>query len=47
LPSAVRAGERAELVLLAGDVHTRRRAAPWAAATFEQCVVACGGNHVI
>ena len=45
LPEAVRSGELAELVLLAGDVHTKRRAVPWAAETFSQRVALVGGNH--
>lgn len=42
---AVRAGELAELVLLAGDIDTRRRGPDWAAAIFTQRVAMIGGNH--
>jgi Icc-related predicted phosphoesterase len=41
----VRAGELAELVLLAGDIDVKRRAPDWAAATFGQRVAIIGGNH--
>ncbi len=41
----VRAGELAELVLLAGDIDIKRRAPDWAAATFGQRVAIIGGNH--
>lgn len=38
-------GTLADLVLLAGDIHTKRRAVSWAAHTFMQPVVMIGGNH--
>jgi len=41
----VRSGERADLVLLAGDIHTRRRGPLWAAETFLQPVAMILGNH--
>jgi Icc-related predicted phosphoesterase len=44
-PSAVRDGRLADLVLLAGDIHTRRRAPLWAAATFNAPVAMILGNH--
>lgn len=43
--AAVRSGALADLVLLAGDIHTKRRGPPWAAATFSQPVAMIGGNH--
>lgn len=43
--SAVRSGTLADLVLLAGDIHTKRRGPAWAAATFSQPVAMIGGNH--
>lgn len=45
LPERVRAGQLAELVLLAGDIDVKRRGPAWAAATFSQPVVMIGGNH--
>lgn len=42
---AVRSGALADLVLLAGDIHTKRRAPAWAASTFAQPVAMIGGNH--
>ncbi|TXH36971.1 MAG: hypothetical protein E6Q98_08655 [Rhodospirillaceae bacterium] len=45
LPESVRSGQLAELVLLAGDIHTKRRAPNWAAQTFTQPVALVGGNH--
>ena len=41
----VRSGELADLVLLAGDIHGKRRAVEWAAATFSQLTAMIGGNH--
>jgi hypothetical protein len=41
----VRAGQLAELVLLAGDIDVKRRGPDWAAATFMQRVAMIGGNH--
>jgi Icc-related predicted phosphoesterase len=45
LTLAVRAGQLAELVLLAGDIDIKRRGPDWAAATFTQRVAIIGGNH--
>ena len=45
LPSEVRSGGLADLVLLAGDIHTRRRGPLWAADTFDQPVAMILGNH--
>lgn len=45
LPPAVRGGALAELVLLAGDIHTGRRGIRWAARTFAQPVAMILGNH--
>jgi Icc-related predicted phosphoesterase len=44
-PAAVRDGALADLVLLAGDIDVKRRAVPWAAATFKQPTALIGGNH--
>jgi predicted phosphodiesterase len=44
-PPDVRAGRLADLVLLAGDIHTRRRGALWAAETFAAPVAMIFGNH--
>lgn len=44
-PPAVRAGQLADLVLLAGDIHTKRRAPLWAAETFAGPVAMILGNH--
>jgi hypothetical protein len=41
----VRDGALADLVLLAGDIDVKRRAVPWAAATFKQPVALVAGNH--
>jgi Icc-related predicted phosphoesterase len=41
----VRAGRSADLVLLAGDIHTRRCAPLWAAETFAAPVAMILGNH--
>lgn len=41
----VRSGALAELVLLAGDIHTKRRGPSWAAKTFSQPVAMIAGNH--
>lgn len=35
----------ADLVLLAGDIHTKARSAAWAARSFQVPVVMVGGNH--
>jgi len=45
LPVDVTSGKLADLVLLAGDIHVRRRSVSWAAATFHQPTVLVGGNH--
>ena len=45
LPADVRRGRLAELVLLAGDIHVKRRAPHWAATTFSQPVALIQGNH--
>jgi|AraplaMF_Col_mMF_1032025.scaffolds.fasta_scaffold00054_100 predicted phosphodiesterase len=44
-PPAVRDGGLADLVLLAGDIHTDRRAPLWAAETFAAPVAMILGNH--
>jgi Icc-related predicted phosphoesterase len=44
-PPEVRAGHRADLVLLAGDIHTQRRGPLWAAETFAAPVAIILGNH--
>jgi hypothetical protein len=44
-PEEVTSGKLAELVLLAGDIHVKRRAIKWAAATFSQPTAMIGGNH--
>lgn len=44
-PPEVRTGNAADLVLLAGDIHTRRRSPLWAAETFAQPVAMILGNH--
>lgn len=44
-PPEVRSGQLADLVLLAGDIHTRRRGPRWAAETFRQPVAMVLGNH--
>ncbi len=44
-PPEVRSGETADLVLLAGDIHTQRRGAAWAAKTFATSVAMILGNH--
>lgn len=44
-PPEVRAGHRADLVLLAGDIHTQRRSPLWAAETFAAPVAIILGNH--
>jgi Icc-related predicted phosphoesterase len=44
-PRSVTDGTLAELVLLAGDIHVKRRTVPWIARTFHQTAVAVGGNH--
>jgi Icc-related predicted phosphoesterase len=44
-PPEVRAGRLADLVLLAGDIHTRRRGLAWAAQTFATPVAMIFGNH--
>jgi Icc-related predicted phosphoesterase len=41
----VRSGRLADLVLLAGDIHTQRRGPLWAAETFAQPVAMILGNH--
>lgn len=41
----VRSGALADLVILAGDIATKRRGPAWAAATFSQPVAMIGGNH--
>jgi hypothetical protein len=45
LPLEVRFGRLADLVLLAGDIHTDRRGLRWAAETFDQPVALIHGNH--
>jgi predicted phosphodiesterase len=45
LPPDVRSGRLADLVLLAGDIHTDRRGPRWAAETFDQPVAMILGNH--
>jgi predicted phosphodiesterase len=45
LPEGVRTGQLAELVLLAGDIHVKRRGPAWAADTFSQPIAMIGGNH--
>jgi Icc-related predicted phosphoesterase len=45
LPPEVRSGRLADLVLLAGDIHTKRRGPRWAAETFDQPVAMILGNH--
>jgi len=45
LPDDVRTGRLADLVLLAGDIHTKRRGPQWAARTFTQPVAIILGNH--
>lgn len=45
LSPAVRSGQLAELVLLAGDIHTKRRGVHWAAEMFSQPVAMVFGNH--
>jgi predicted phosphodiesterase len=45
LPPEVRSGRLADLVLLVGDIHTRRRGPLWAAETFDQPVAMILGNH--
>jgi Icc-related predicted phosphoesterase len=44
-PPDVRAGRLADLVLLAGDIHTERRGSLWAAETFAAPVAMIFGNH--
>ena len=44
-PADVRAGRLADLVLLAGDIHTKRRGPRWAAETFDAPVAMILGNH--
>ncbi|MDY0885384.1 metallophosphoesterase [Dongia soli] len=44
-PQDVTSGRLAELVILAGNIHTKRRSVGWAAKTFDQAVVLVGGNH--
>jgi predicted phosphodiesterase len=44
-PAAVREGRLADLVLLAGDIDTHRRAPRWAAETFRRPVAMILGNH--
>ncbi|WP_395019317.1 metallophosphoesterase [Dongia sp.] len=44
-PPGIRAGAAADLVLLAGDIHTQRRGAAWAAETFATSVAMILGNH--
>jgi predicted phosphodiesterase len=44
-PPEIRAGAAADLVLLAGDIHTRRRGPSWAAETFAAPVAMILGNH--
>jgi Icc-related predicted phosphoesterase len=44
-PAEVRDGRAADLILLAGDINVKRRAAAWAAATFTQPVALILGNH--
>ena len=44
-PPEVRSGALADLVLLAGDIHTQRRGPRWAAQTFAQPVALILGNH--
>ena len=44
-PPEVRAGQAADLVLLAGDIHTQRRGPRWAADTFTAPVAMILGNH--
>lgn len=45
LSPAVRSGRLADLVLLAGDIHTKRRGPRWAAETFDRPVGMILGNH--
>jgi Icc-related predicted phosphoesterase len=45
LAPEVRSGGLADLVLLAGDIHTRRRGPLWAAEAFNQPVAMILGNH--
>ncbi|MDQ7247485.1 metallophosphoesterase family protein [Dongia sedimenti] len=45
LSPEVRSGRLADLVLLAGDIHTEHRGPRWAAETFEQPVAMILGNH--
>lgn len=44
-PKESKSGELAELVLLAGDIHIKRRAVKWAANTFNQPIAIISGNH--
>jgi Icc-related predicted phosphoesterase len=44
-PPVVREGRAADLVLLAGDIHTQRRGPLWAAETFAAPVAVILGNH--
>ena len=44
-PPEVRDGGLADLVLLAGDIDTKRRAPLWAAETFAAPVAMILGNH--
>jgi len=44
-PPAVRSGGLADLVLLAGDIHTERRGPLWAAQIFQAPVAMILGNH--
>ena len=44
-PPAVRDGRLADLVLLAGDIHTQSRGSAWAAETFAAPVAMILGNH--
>jgi len=44
-PPEIRSGAAADLVLLAGDIHTRRRGPLWAAETFAAPVAMILGNH--
>jgi Icc-related predicted phosphoesterase len=45
LSADVRFGRLADVVLLAGDIHTKRRGPRWAAQTFTQPVAIILGNH--
>ena len=44
-PKDVTSGALAELVLLVGDIHVKRKSVPWASDTFKQTVCLIGGNH--